>query len=313
MNKTALISFIIVIAFTNIYAQNEKSFKTFGLLQPVYRFNLSSSTHPNNEFYLNRVRLGIESKVLNSSKAELELDPLDPLLVKDASIKFNLSKNFDLKIGKFKKPFSLERLTSVKDLPFLERTKIVRELDDLDYCGRDIGIQVAYSANSNLIDLKILAGVFNGNTRSLKGDNNNSKSFAQRLELSSGKIFSVGINSSQKFDSLSGEYITANGFDFVIKATKNLTFASEFLIGKKNSSTSLAGFYSLIEYEISDLTLGIRFSQYYKDIKKSGTNFIESKLDWNPKKFIRIYLNYLSTEKNSNFQSEILIGVTYEI
>lgn len=313
MNKIVLIPAFFVIAFTINHAQTGKNISTYGLLQPVYRVNLSSSAHPNNEFYLNRLRFGIESKVLKSSKAELELDPLDPLLVKDAVIKFNLSKNFELKVGKFKKSFSFERLTSVKDLPFIERTKIVKELDDLDYTGRDIGIQVSYSTNSDLIDLKISAGVFNGNSMSLKGDNNNSKSFVQRFEFSTGKIISAGINSSQKFDSLSGKYFTANGFDFIIKPTKNSSFVSEFLIGKKNSNASIGGFYSFITYEINDFTLGLRFSQYYKDIKKSGTNFIETKIDWKPEKFIRIHFNFLSTEKNSNFQNEILIGVTYEI
>jgi hypothetical protein len=312
--KKNLISVLIVLSSINIFfAQEQKNVRVFGFVQPVYTVNLSNSISPNNQFYLNRLRIGVESKFSNYAYAEVQLDPLDQFLIKDAKVELDFLEDFSLSFGRFKKPFSLERLTSVKNIPFLERSKIVKEMNDLSYAGRDLGLQVDYKTKFNKIELLISVGVFNGNPNSFTGDNNNSKSFAQRIEVNLKKSFSFGINSSQKFDSLSGKYFTANGLDFSFNPLKDLKITSEFLIGKKNSRTSIGGFYSTIEYMYDDFIFGVRFSQYYKDIKKSGTNYYQAKVDWKPKKFLQVNFNLTGEQKNSSFENNLFLGVSYEI
>lgn len=302
---------IFLIQSVQLFAQIEKSSQIYGFFQPVYRVNLSSSTNPDNEFYINRFRLGLETKIYKSLKSEIELDPLEPMLIKDADFRWKFLKSFELTVGKFKKPFSLERLTSVREIPFLERTKIVKELDNLSYAGRDLGIQLSIIENLNNIGFKFSTGVFNGNPNSATGDNNSQKSFAQRLEISSGSRLIFAINSSQKYDTLTQKFFTANGLDFILKPINQIKITSEFLVGRKDSNTSIGGFYSLIEYQISNITLGFRYSKYFADIKRSGINFYETKIDWKIEEIIRIHINLVSEQKSSKLESNLFFGISY--
>ncbi|MCX8055974.1 MAG: OprO/OprP family phosphate-selective porin, partial [Ignavibacteria bacterium] len=177
MKLKIVFSILFVILINEVFAQEGKLSQVYGFFQPVYRVNLDNSTNPNNEFYINRFRLGLETKIYKSLKSEIELDPFDPILIKDADFRWRFLNRFELTLGKFKKPFSLERLTSVREIPFLERTKIVKELDKLGYAGRDLGLQLLYNLTFNNLDIKLIGGVFNGNPNSVEGDDNNQKTF----------------------------------------------------------------------------------------------------------------------------------------
>ncbi len=231
--KNLLLIYLIFLFPLFAQKENLKTIGAFGFIQPVYQINLSNTTTPNNEFRINRARIGVENKFSDYLKGEIELDPLDQTIIKDAVVELKVIDDFVISIGRQKMPFSFERLTSVKNIPFFERSKIVKELDQLGYCGRDLGLQVTYSKNIENIKVNFLAGVFNGNSGLPSGDNNNSKSFSERLEISSGKNIRVGINSSQKVDSISAKYFVANGFDFSIKILKGFSITSEVLYGKK--------------------------------------------------------------------------------
>ncbi len=311
MNMKKVYYLIFLIQSVQLFAQIEKSSQIYGFFQPVYRINLSSSTNPDNEFYINRFRLGLETKIYKSLKSEIELDPLEPMLIKDADFRWKFLKSFELTVGKFKKPFSLERLTSVREIPFLERTKIVKELDNLSYAGRDLGIQISLAENFGNIGFKFSTGVFNGNPDVVTGDNNSQKSFVQRMEISSGRKFFFAINSSQKFDTLAKKFFTANGLDFILNPIDQIKITSEFLVGKKDSNTSIGGFYSLIEYQRSNITLGFRYSKYFSDIKRSGINFFETKIDWKIEEIIRIHINLVNEQRSSKFENNLFFGISY--
>lgn len=292
-------------------AQSDKLSRVYGFYQPAFKMNIKNGNTPNNEFYINRFRLGLETKVYKSLKSEIELDPFEQNLIKDADIRWIFYKYFELVVGKFKKPFSLERLTSVREIPFLERSKIVKEMDNLDYAGRDLGMQLSVEKKFEDIDIKFSAGVFNGNPNSVIGDNNNQKSFAQRLELTPLKQITFAINSSQKYDTLSKKYLMANGADFIIKPVSNIKITSEFLVGKRNQYISTGGFYSLVEYIFSDFTFGFRYGKYFFDIKKPGLNIYETKVDWRLEDIIRIHINLVNEQSYSRMESNLFIGVSY--
>ncbi|MFN4110774.1 MAG: porin [Ignavibacteria bacterium] len=308
--KRLIIGYLIF--FLPAFAQEKETTTVFGFLQPLYQINLTDNVVPNNEFKLNRIRLGIERKFSDWFKGEIEIDPLDKNLIKDAVISFDVFNEIEISVGRQKKPFSYERLISVKNIPFLERSKIVKELDQLGYCGRDIGIKFTFTKKMMDLNFNLIMGLFNGNSGLPDGDNNNSKSFTERIEISKGKFFKAGFNSSQRVDSISAKYFVANGFDFSIRLMKEIKITSEILFGKKNSQSSIGGFYSLVEYEFGDFSFGIRFSQYYKDIKRSATNFYEAKIDFQLLKTLKFQFNFIGEEKNSNFESSLVLGVSYE-
>lgn len=281
-----------------------------GFVQPIYRLRLSNNQFPNNEFLINRFRFGAKSKLNDWINAEIEIDPLDKNFIKDAKIDFDLNQKISLSFGRQKMPFSRERLTSVKDIQYIERSKVVKEFDDLAFAGRDIGLIVSYDTKIERIKVNLSAGIFNGNKGDLNGDNNNSKTYAQRLEINYKKI-SFGINSTQKFDSLTSKYFVANGFDFEIEIVNNLSLSSEFLLGRKNSNTLTGGEYFSIEYKVSEFIFGIRFSQYFSNLKKTPTNFFEAKIDYKPLNEFKLGINWLSEKKSTKFEHTIIFGAYY--
>ncbi|MCX8056556.1 MAG: hypothetical protein N3F03_02965, partial [Ignavibacteria bacterium] len=121
----------------------------------------------------------------------------------------------------------------------------------------------------------------------------------------------LAINSVQKFDTLSRKYFLANGFDFIFRPIQNIKLTNEFLVGRKDANSSIGGFYSLIEYEFKNFTFGFRFSKFYNDIKKSGTNFYETKIDWKVEEIVRIHINLLNEIKNSKFENNLFFGISY--
>jgi len=281
-----------------------------GFVQPIYKVETSNNKIPANEFLINRFRLGISGKYSDWTEAEIEIDPLDKNLVKDAFINFAPFQNISLSIGRQKIPFSRERLTSFKNIQYFERPKFVKEFDGLAYAGRDIGLVANFNTKIEKINVNLSAGIFNGNKGDLNGDYNNSKTFAQRLEIKH-RDFSFGFNSAQKFDSLSSKYFVANGFDFEIEVIKNLKLSSEFLIGKKNSNTLTGGEFIALEYALNDFLFGTRFSQYFSNINKNAINYYEAKIDYKPDRTIKISFNWLVENKGSNYFNTIIIGASY--
>ncbi|MGB9663358.1 MAG: porin [Ignavibacteria bacterium] len=308
--KITLFTFLIS---AQIFAQKIGNTNTTleGFVQPIYKLQLSNNKFTHNEFLINRFRLGAKSKINDRFDAVIEIDPLDQnLLVKDAKIGFNLNQNFTLYFGRQKIPFSRERLISVKNIQYFERTKVVKEFNDLAFAGRDIGLLASFYTKIEKIKVNLTAGIFNGNKGDLDGDYNNSKTYAQRLEINY-KNLSFGINSTQKFDSLTSKYFVANGFDFEIDLIDNLSFSSEILLGRKDSSTMTGGEYFSIEYKINDFVFGTRFSQYFSNIKKSPSNFFEAKIDYRPLKEFRLSINWLTEKKSSKFENTLILGASY--
>src|SRR5688572_13178676 len=100
------------------------------------------------EFDLQRVRFGLEGNFLNDFEYEIEREFRDSFggryarpsknPWRDTFINFRRFGNFQVRIGKFKAPFSVEQLTSTQNLDFVLRSLIADELAP----GRDIGFTV---------------------------------------------------------------------------------------------------------------------------------------------------------------------------
>lgn len=271
-----------------------------GLVQPVWNYDFKAGAFPNNEFFLKRTRAGIKVKITKNLDAEIEVDLTDVELIKDAKFDFEINQFVKISAGKRKIPFSRERLTSVKKLIFIDRAKVVKKIEDIGYAGRDIGVNIDWLFyTSKTFKIQFLGGAYNGTAGSLKGDFNNSKNFAQRLEINYLKNFSLGVNSSQRLDSITAKYFVANGVDFFLKPFKNLYLDGEALIGKRQSGKLSGGGYLTTEYELGDFLLGFRFEKYYKDINTNvdSRNIITAKFEWNPIKHMRVQMNLVNTNE----------------
>ncbi len=283
-----------------------------GTVQPVWMYDFKAGAFPNNEFFLKRTRAGLEVKITKNLGAEIEVDLTDTELIKDAKFDFEVNQFVKLSAGKRKIPFSRERLTSIKKLVFVDRSKIVKEIEDIGYAGRDIGANIDWLFyTSRSFEVEFMAGVYNGTAGNLQGDLNNSKNYAQRLEINLLKDFSIGINSSQRLDSITAKYFVANGIDFFVRPFKKLYIDGEALVGKRQNGKLTGGAYATVEYEISDFLVGLRFEKYFKDVKSKvdSRDIVTSKFEWIPNKHLRFQVNYInSKEFGSQSASELLLS-----
>jgi len=283
-----------------------------GTIQPIWMYDFKAGAFPNNEFFLKRARAGLEVKITKNLDAEIEVDLTDAELIKDAKFDYEVNQFVKLSAGKRKIPFSRERLTSVKKLIFVDESKIVKEIEDIGYAGRDIGANIDWLFyTSKTFEVELMAGVYNGTAGNLQGDLNNSKNYAQRLEFNYQKDFSIGVNSSQRLDSITAKYFVANGVDFFVRPFKKLYLDGEALIGKRQSGKLTGGAYATVEYEIGDFLIGLRFEKYFKDVKSNvdSRDIITSKFEWSPNKHMRCQINYVnSKEFGSPAVSELLLS-----
>lgn len=98
------------------------------------------------EFDLQRMRIGIEGNILDDLEYQVEHEFREYFPEgrpskdrwRDVFGNFRRFRNFQVRVGKFKAPFSLEQLTSAHDLDFVLRS---RAADDLAP-GRDVGVSL---------------------------------------------------------------------------------------------------------------------------------------------------------------------------
>ncbi len=284
------------------------------LLQLGWKYSSEKNNLSNNEFIARRLRLGVETKLSSYINSEVEIDLTDDDILKDAKVILKNS-DFRLTIGKHKIPFSQERLTSVKKLFFTDRAKTISEIDELNYAGRDFGLSSEYSFSpTKKFEAKIIAGMFNGNGGRITGDNNNSKTFAERIELDYNN-FKVGLNASHKNDSLTAKYISANGFDFRFKEEEWI-FLGEFAYAKKENGKLPGGYFLTLNYQPDDWSASLRFENYYKNINDTveRTNIIGVALESEVFKYIKYSIELSRVdEKNigSYFEFMILTHVSF--
>jgi phosphate-selective porin OprO/OprP len=99
-------------------------------------------------FDLQRVRFGLEGNFLTDFEYEIEREFRDEIggswarptenPWRDTFINFRRYNNFQVRVGKFKVPFSMEQLTSTQNLDFVLRSRIAEDLAP----GRDVGFTV---------------------------------------------------------------------------------------------------------------------------------------------------------------------------
>jgi phosphate-selective porin len=89
-------------------------------------------------FELAKRRIGIDGELFNRISFELEREIASGRPWRDVFTEVKIGKPLQVQIGRFKMPFSAEQLTSIVELPFIERSLIASILAP----GRDTGIMI---------------------------------------------------------------------------------------------------------------------------------------------------------------------------
>lgn len=160
-------------------------------------------------FSLERARLELTFLPAKWIEATIEaaLDDVDERgtpddLLRDAFARLKPRKWLELRVGQFKKPFSLMELRSKGKLPVITRGLsndfLVRELG---YGGRDVGAALGGRLKAPL-RLEWMVGVFNGaGANQLEDDPSGAKDAAGRLEIEPVDGLKLGLNGSiRNFD-----------------------------------------------------------------------------------------------------------------
>ncbi len=138
-----------------------------------------NNDHPKkNDLFLRRARIGVSGTFYRHYDFKVETDfAKSGASLKDGYLNFGFFPEYQLKVGQFKVPFSLESVSSSLWMDFIERSIIASNLTP----GRDYGIMLHGNPFAGKLHYGI--GIFDG-TRANKSDNDDDKDVALRIALS---------------------------------------------------------------------------------------------------------------------------------
>ncbi|MFQ6091487.1 MAG: porin [bacterium] len=154
--------------------------------------NVEAAEEMNNTFYIRRARLTAKyENPQGTMKAKVQYDlGGGGVKLKDGYVDLTLDPKFNIKLGQYKKQFSLWELTSSTKTMVIERgNKLIGSdwkatnqiiIKDGLYAGRDIGVTL----HGKVEKVKYYLGVFNGNGYHKKADDDNGKLIGGRVVLS---------------------------------------------------------------------------------------------------------------------------------
>jgi len=163
-----------------------KAFKLSGWTQ----FQYAGWDKGVDNFSVRRSRLTLAGDILKNMHYKLQLEFAKTPLILDAMIEYEFSRAFQLRVGQFLVPFSMENLTGTADVDMINRSQPEEKLvpgRDNSSQGRDVG--VAVFGNASIVEYT--AAIVNGAGFN-KADTNSHKDLVGRLVLRPVKYLSVG-------------------------------------------------------------------------------------------------------------------------
>ncbi|MCJ7644420.1 MAG: OprO/OprP family phosphate-selective porin [Candidatus Aminicenantes bacterium] len=141
-------------------------------------------------FSVRRSRLTLAGDILKKMHYKLQIDFAKTPTLLDAIVEVEFSQAFQLRVGQFLVPFSLENLTATSDVDMINRSQPEEKLApgrDNASQGRDVG--VAVFGNTSIVEYT--AAIVNGAGFN-KADTNSRKDLVGRVVLHPLKYLSVG-------------------------------------------------------------------------------------------------------------------------
>jgi hypothetical protein len=214
-------------------------------------------------FETRRVRLRVDIGVDDWIRARIQPDVAQgSLRLADAWVDFELSDYLNLKVGQFKRSFSLLELTSSTVFPVIERGARIRGLDDAvgavgehqtvlgesGYVGRDIGASVRGGTDRFGWEL----GLFNGEGADSR-DVNDDKTIASRFTVvpSAGDPLRVGAGLTRRDTDLEDGWAFEADAEWGRFRDQGLHVLAEVAFGDDLTSTaddSFSGFQGIVSW-----------------------------------------------------------------
>jgi phosphate-selective porin len=250
----------------------------------------------------------------------------------DAYAEIKLNDYFNITLGQFRIPFSLENLTSMNKFELIDFSQAIDALaargKDVigNQNGRDIGIQVGGAllkkGNNTLVEYRL--GVFNGSGINIADTANEAKDVAGRLIINPVKGLSFGAsyyNGWGKAIKPASDFIgrsqARNRFGLEVSyTTASLSLKGEYIQGK-DGKTDRAGWYALAGYYIIPQKLQVvgKYDTYDPNTsvdKNITTNYVAG-ANYNFNSWSRIQAFYTLREEQGASVNNNYFSIQYQI
>lgn len=279
----------------------EKLPKISGIVKMGYTWTDEEGAETN-EFWIQHVRLSFVGDISKKFDYKLQFEFTSPKLI-DAYIRWKVNPSFNVQLGQFHVPFSLEgplnpaKWETVDNAPV---TDAITGLPDTRDMGIDIYGQFLKVKDRYLFDYAV--GVFQGEGKN-KHDANKSKDVIGRLKFF--PIEELCLTGSYSYGERGEDYVVnqraAAGLEY---KGKGLSLRSEYLWHKQNGAGGAAptyqdGFYVVAQYKVKNFAPVVRYNFYnQKSILSERSDYVVG-LNYSPVKPLNFQLNYtLSTVSN---------------
>ncbi len=297
------------------------------------RYQILDEKKKNDGFDVRRARMDLKGNFTSIFSYRLQADFAGSAAkLLDAYAEIKISDYFQITVGQFRIPFSMENLTSMNKFELIDFSQAVdaftaRGKDVIgNQNGRDIGIQVGgalvKNGTANIVEYRL--GIFNGTGINMADTANEAKDIAGRLIVNPVKGLSFGAsyyNGWGKAIKPASEFVgrsqARNRFGVEVSyTTPRLSLKGEYIHGK-DGKTERAGGYVLAGYYIIPLKLQAvgKYDTYDPNTSTDNnitTNYVAG-LNYNFNTWSRIQAFYTVREEQGTAVNNNYFSVQYQI
>ena len=272
--------------------------KISGFINVRYQYNGES-----NSFDIRRARLDFKGDLATKLDYRFQMEFAGSPKILDAYLRCKIDRRFNLQVGEFKIPFSMENIYGPTTLETADNSMAIsnlcnyNDISGISANGRDVGIGLyggfIKKDGYNIIDYAV--GIFNGNGINIK-DNNKSKDFSGRLTISPMRHLSF---SGYYYKGSYGKEGETHGRVRVGCGAKwedlRLLLRSEYIYGKTGGIES-DGVYIVAGYFVHPKVQPILKYDYFlwdKSDSHTAENDYLIGLNYFPMQKLRLQLNYV--------------------
>lgn len=285
------------------------SFRPGLLIQSIADFQ-SEASGGQNGFSLAKARLNVTGQVDGSWDYLVQTDFANSLTLLDARVRYQADSPFGVAAGMYKVPFSQEWLTSAARIDFVKRSQVVSALSP----KRDVGVTVT-TRLSSVVSLH--TGLFNGNGRSLSGNDNNRFLYVARMDAAPTQSLNIGANIAHNQGSDRPGDIEQLLLGGDIRFTpKAFLLSGEAIYGEQTHSAAANlqsfGYHVTAGYTLPTELMQqilLRWDQFTPDLDKSRSSLFVLGYNVNPSDVIGIQVNYLMPTDQALQQHQLLVDL----
>jgi phosphate-selective porin OprO and OprP len=297
-----------------------------------FRYQVLEEKGRNDGYDIRRARLDFTGNFTPYLSYRLMVDFADKPKIMDAYAEIKINDYFNITIGQFRVPFSIENLNPVRKFELIDFSQAVDNLvfraKDVigNQNGRDIGIQLGGTLlkNEYLNLLEYRIGVFNGSGINISDTSNSAKDAVGRLIFNPLKGLSLGTSyyngwgkAIKPSNGYAGKSQVRNRFGLeVTYTTPRLLIRGEYIQGVDGSSDK-AGWYALAGYYIIPLKLQVvaKYDTYDPNTSSDNnitTNYVAG-LNFNFNNWSRIQAFYTFRQEQGTKIDNNYFSIQYQI